>query len=223
MSRNEDDPGELAELKLPPGVEQFGNHRASRPRPGESDPRTLRGTDPTGSLMVQVDPSGRVVDVRVAGYWRSEIAPDEFGTAVLTAYWAAVEAALTAARQSPGNPEEPAATTGFGADLPTTWTDEALQDWSARTMATMRELDQQLDEFAEMSAKQPAPPPDREFTSPQGHITVRTSQGAIVDIHCDPAIARLTDTQLTGEACAVLRAAVPARDSAGEGDESVRH
>jgi hypothetical protein len=178
--------------------------------------RHHQGGDASDSVWVTVDPRGGVESIDISRTWRDRLAVGNLGAAVLEAYTAAVQKALSAAalatlagdRTATRQPE------WAGSDDPgSTWTQfESEVDerrWLAETWDVLDGVDAELHRLTALEAESATiAERDTTLSSPHGYLTVRLRGRGVVDITGDvPRIALADPEQLRLDALAVFRAA----------------
>jgi hypothetical protein len=188
--------------------------RADGPEPRPA--KYYEGTDDSGAVMVVVDSVGRVADLVIRPTWTDQLGAERLAGGVYGAYVAAVQKAMTIERAlreerpAPSDPEDGGWPTVPGpgeADFDT---------WLASVSATNAEANARLSRLA---APEP-PPPDEEFRSPSGFLTLRVRAGSLAGVDGNPGGMRWSDADaLRRDALAVFREAGLAEPQHGPRDE----
>jgi hypothetical protein len=185
----------LASLDVPGDPAQLeAEARQAMAELGGDPGGTPEGSDPTNSIWVTTDREGRVHSVEVSRQWRDRIEPGEFGNALFQAYssanFKAVAAAARADLTDGGGGGAGAAVGEPVAEL----LDSA--DWLTRMREVLEKAEQRV-EAADRLQRQGAAPDaaDRTIASPNGMLTLKLRDGAVVAIASDIMSIRRADAE----------------------------
>lgn len=140
--------------------------------------------DPSGFIVITVDRSRLVTNVRIRSHWTERIKPEAFPATLYNTYVTAVQRALAAdTGNTPASPpSSPAATAEDLTGLPP-------EEQIARMKSWLDDLDDER-EAVLRSARQAPRLVDTEVRSPLGHLTLRMRAGGPIAITADPHVLR---------------------------------
>ncbi|MEV6237440.1 hypothetical protein [Lentzea sp. NPDC051838] len=165
---------ELAELNIPddPRVRA----RFEQQQPAE----TYDARDRSGFVVVTVNRSRMVTNVRIRPRWYEHVPPQAFPAALYNTYVAAVQRALgvelTHRPPQPAAPPPPNSTYVDAAEL-------SLEQWLAATDAQLDAIGEQYEAIRDA---RPRPATFSEVRSPLGYLVMRVGDGGPIAIHGDP-------------------------------------
>lgn len=189
---------ELATLHVPSSP-QMRAHLAELTHPGgvELQPAdTYEARDHSGFIVVTVNKSRMVTDVRIRARWQDRIRADAFPAALYNTYVTAVQRALavefTHRSVNPPGPAAPGEAYVDHAEL-------SFEEWLARTRSRLDAIDEAYDEIRRR--QRVAQPEVVEIRSPLGYLTMSVRDGGPIGIHGNPqALAIATDAVLSQDA-----------------------
>lgn len=164
----------VAELTRPNGVEL---------RPSDR----YEAKDPSGFIVVTVDRTPMVTNVRIRQRWDEHVRPEAFPTAVFNTYMTAVQraAAVEAAHGSASPP------TASATPEPMPFLDPSampLEQWMAGIRSQLSAID---DEYDAIRRREQAPQQGiTEIRSPLGYLTMGLRDGGPIGIKADPHVLR---------------------------------
>ncbi|GAA2842274.1 hypothetical protein [Crossiella cryophila] len=179
-----DDPrtrARLAELTHPGGVEL---------QPAE----TYEARDPSGFVIVTVDKSAKVTNVRIRPRWTEHIRPEAFPAALYNTYVTALQRAL--AVELAHRPKTPPPAPAPDPDLLDP-AELSVEEFLSRTRARLDAINERYDEIRR---RQQAPPAEvHDVRSPLGYLTLRMRGGGPLALNGDPHALDNSSEEVLGE------------------------
>lgn len=142
---------------------------------------TYDARDRSGFVIVTVNKSRMVTNIRIRPRWYEHLPPPAFPAALYNTYVTAVQRAFAVELTHP--PPQPPNAPAPGGSTYVDAADLSLEEWLARTKSR---LDAIGDQYDAIRRAQPRRPTFTEVRSPLGYLVMRVGDGGPIAIHGDP-------------------------------------